>query len=279
MFSTNDNRKNVPVYESADLKNWVSKGDAMPRLPKWARKGFTWAPEIIQFRGIYWLFYTARAEKTTLPCIGLATSDRPEGPYTSEDEDPFLCMDSEGGAIDASPYVENDIVYLTWKANGNRLRKQTRIMAATVDLTARSLSSSPVTLIANDAPWEGISIEAPSLIKHLDKYYLFYSGAMFNTRNYAVGYATSESIFGPYEKYGNNPIIESTWERWGTGHQTIFLDKAGNYWIAYHAYPGSIRGRKRTTQFERLIPSAGKASTDPEVHWRAVPPTNRRASR
>lgn len=252
LFTTNSRRGNVPAYRSLDLLHWTALADAMPSLPRWAKKGFTWAPEIVRYADRYWLFYTARAQSTTLPCIGLASAERPEGPYHDPAEEPLLCMDEAGGAIDASPYLEGETLYLLWKANGNRLKIKTKIMLARIDPVERKLLGVPAVLIENDMPWEGISVEAPTLIRHNGQYHLFYSGAMFHSARYAVGYAIADTIDGPYRKCHDNPILASSGPRVAPGHQAIFRHRDGQYWIAYHAYPGAIKGEKRTTRLARL---------------------------
>jgi len=274
LVTTNQRGKNVPLFRSIDLQNWIPLGDALPDLPDWAQKGFTWAPEIIRFQGSYWLFYTSRMRKSGFPCIGLARAATPEGPYHDDSESPMICMDDKGGAIDASPFVDNGKLYLLWKANGNRLRIRTAIMLAEIDPIQRVLKSDLATLIENDAEWEGRSVEAPSLIKYDGRYYLFYSGAMFHTRKYAVGYASADSINGPYFKYRGNPIISSTHQRIAPGHQSIFKDGEERYWIAYHAYPGQIAGRKRTTEFARLLPPKDNWQWPGEDVWKIVPPSS-----
>jgi beta-xylosidase len=51
-------------------------------------------------------------------------------------------------------------------------------------------------LIENDAPWEGPLVEGPWVIKTNGYYYLFYSGNVYSTPNYAVGVARSTNFLG-----------------------------------------------------------------------------------
>ncbi len=50
-------------------------------------------------------------------------------------------------------------------------------------------------------------MEGPTVVKLDDLYYLFYSANHFKNIDYAVGYATSTSPYGPWKKHANNPII------------------------------------------------------------------------
>jgi GH43 family beta-xylosidase len=86
------------------------------------------------------------------------------------------------------------------------------------------LVGEPVRLIRNTEVWESHVIEAPSMLKHEDRYYLFYSANNYAGVEYAVGYAVCESPLGPCEKAEENPILETLLERppvIGPGHQTF----------------------------------------------------------
>ncbi len=68
--------------------------------------------------------------------------------------------------------------------------------------------------VVNDERWEGNVVEAPT-IHFLDgTYYLFYSANDYAGVPYAVGYATSTALTGPYEDAPENPIL-STVQRAG----------------------------------------------------------------
>jgi beta-xylosidase len=271
LITTNNGGRNIPMRTSRDLEHWVLVGDVMPQLPAWAEKGFTWAPEIIHYEDLYWLFYTGRAKDTELPCIGLAWARQITGPYFG-DPRPLLCADGLGGAIDPSPLLEDGGMFLLWKANGNRLKLPSKIMLSEVDLVERRILGQPTPLIGNSDDWEGISVEAPTLFRFQGLYYLFYSGSMFHTPRYAIGYAVSQSLRGPYMKHADNPIVVSNEERVAPGHQSIFADNDGKLWIAFHAYPRRIKGSKRTTDFALLGTPVRDARLVREKNWVVVYP-------
>ena len=50
--------------------------------------------------------------------------------------------------------------------------------------------------------------EGPSVLKKEGIYYLIYSANHFESKNYGVGYATSDSPMGPWKKYEENPILQ-----------------------------------------------------------------------
>ena len=105
-YGTNNPAANVPVLTSPDLVTWTAAGDALPEVGKWANPGNTWAPEVIAAAGGYLLYYTARSAATDRQCIGVAFSATPGGPFTDDSAEPLICQASEGGSIDASPYLD-----------------------------------------------------------------------------------------------------------------------------------------------------------------------------
>jgi beta-xylosidase len=103
--------------------------------------------------------------------------------------------------------------------------------------------------------------------KQEDTYYLFFSGNVYNTINYAVGYATCQSPTGPCEDAAENPILKTDTERppvLGPGHQTVVLDDDGETWFVYHAWAPPVGGQleKRFVHIDRLTFEDGK----PVVH-------------
>jgi len=80
-------------------------------------------------------------------------------------------------------------------------------------------------------------VEGPWIIQHGSYYYLMYSGnaCCGDHAHYAVMVARSRSPFGPFEKYEENPILESNEKFWAPGHNATIQDFAGQDWILYHA--------------------------------------------
>jgi beta-xylosidase len=266
LFTTNANNMQIPAYRSADMKQWALIGDAMPVLPSWARKGFTWAPEVIEAGGRYVIYYTARHRDYELPCIGSASSSRIEGPYTDDSDRPLVCQTEQGGSIDPSPFRDdNGRLYLLWKGNGNKVRIKTEIWIDELSADGRTLKGRAISLLKNDLPWEEINIEAPTLLKHDNKYYLFYSGAMFNTPRYSVGYAVSDNVMGPYTKSVDSPILKTGDGLLAPGHQGIFRDSSNGYWMVFHSYDGVIRKGNRSTRISRMEWRNGKPRVIPNT--------------
>ena len=108
-------------------------------------------------------------------------------------------------------------------------------------------------------PWEWTSnyksmpiMEGPTVIKKNGVYYLFYSANHFRNIDYAVGYATAPTPYGPWTKNQNSPIIHrSIVGENGSGHGDLFQDKNGRYWYVYHVHHSNTEVEPRRT---RLVP-------------------------
>lgn len=86
-----------------------------------------------------------------------------------------------------------------------------------------------------NAPWP--VTEGPSIIKHKNIYYLFYTANDFRNVDYAVGYATSNTPYGPWKKYAGNPIIsKKNIGVDGTGHGDFVMDAQRNLNYVFHTH-------------------------------------------
>lgn len=240
-YGTNGPNGNVPTLRSDDLVDWRVGKDAMPNLGKWAYVGKTWAPEVLAASDdSYVLYYTANAADIGRQCIGRAVSRTPTGPFVDRSAKPLVCQPAEGGSIDASPFRDEDgTLYLLWKNDGNAIGETTYIYAQRLSPDGTRLIGQPARLVKNDRGWEGAVVEAPTLWRQGDGYYLFFSANVFDSDQYAVGYATCERPLGPCEDAPENPILKSACDASGPGHQTILRDDEGETWFVYHAWPRS----------------------------------------
>jgi beta-xylosidase len=259
-YATNGYGKNVSMASSIDLVHWKMHGDALPVIPEWSKPGLVWAPEVIEIDGKYVLYYTTRDNASDKQCVGVATSDKPEGKFKDTNGQAFVCQADQGGTIDASPFRDEDgKLYLYYKNDGNCCGYPTYIYVQEMAADGLSLLGEPLQLIRNDKPWEGHVVEAPTMFKHDTVYYLFYSGNDYSGVPYAVGYATCDSPLGPCQKAEENPILKSDVEDKknliiGPGHQTL-LQVGDQTWIFYHVWqmsPNGTRTDNRLVWLDRL---------------------------
>ncbi|HEY5821744.1 MAG TPA: glycoside hydrolase family 43 protein [Propionibacteriaceae bacterium] len=240
--STNGNGSNVQTLRSTDLVSWEQGPDALPELPEWSTPGKVWAPEVITLGSGYAMYYTTIAPDPAIQCVGVALSERPEGPYTDDSDEPLICEADQGGSIDAHPFVDSDGKrYLYWKNDGNAVGVDTYLSVAELDDAGTSLPGKPRRLFKQDLPWEGDLVEGPFVWKRDGRYHLFYSANSYASADYAVGHAVADSPLGPFTK-DPDPVLATNDVAAGPGHCALF-ERAGRVWMVYHAWaPGEIGG-------------------------------------
>ena len=216
LYATNAN-DGYKVFVSDNLAEWTDMGYCLKNTDVMGDKWF-WAPEILYRNNQFYMVYSSEEH------LGVAISKSPLGPFVQE-EKKWLINDL---AIDGHFFVDEDgEVYLYYvKLDGTN-----QIYVAKMNDDLLSLQQETETfLIKAEAEWETIDClvtEGPFVLKHNGKYFLTYSANHTRNENYAVGYAVSDSPFGPFVKYEKNPILHKTSEVHGTGHHsfTLSLDK------------------------------------------------------
>ena len=161
-----------PILKSKDLVNWKTVSHVFMKLPSWADYYF-WAPEISFENGKVYMYYAAHKKGGNL-CLGVASADKPEGPYT--DHGTLMC--EEAGSIDAFPMRgEDGKLYMIWKEDGNSVRKPTPIWIMEMNEERTKLIGEKKELFRNDAAWERNLVEGVSMIKKGEYFYAFYAAA------------------------------------------------------------------------------------------------------
>lgn len=215
------------VFVSDDMARWEYKGYCLKKGDVKGDKWF-WAPEIIEKNGKFYMVYVADEH------LGIAIASDPLGPFTQA-EKKWL---SEKQAIDGHFFVDDDgTVYLYYVrfCNGNRIY----MSKMNEDLSGFDEANERFILSA-DAEWELKDCEVaegPFVLKHKGKYYLTYSANHTRSEDYAIGYAVSDSPYGPFVKYEGNPILHKTQAVNGTGHHSFTRSVNGEELICiYHRH-------------------------------------------
>jgi beta-xylosidase len=197
-------------------------------------------------------------------CVGVAVADEPQGRFRDSNDQAFVCQVDQGGTIDASPFRDGNAIYLYYKNDGNCCGMATYIYGQELSPDGLSLVGEPVALVRNDGAWEGRVVEAPTMIRRDDQYYLFFSANNYAGVEYAVGYATCDSPLGPCEDAQENPILASRMDEQplviGPGHQSI-VQVGDEWWMLYHAWElvaGSRRGDRRFMWIDEIAWEDGR---------------------
>lgn len=270
-------RNRVPqgfsIFESTDLKEWkTATGDTLQLILKegnsvFGERGF-WAPQIFKEGSKYYMTYTASEH------VALASSNSIYGPFTQEEVRP---IDESARNIDSFLFKDSDGKYYLYHV---RFNKGNYLWVAEFDLPSGRIK--PETLkkcFDNTEPWEATPnyksspvMEGPTVIKMDDVYYLFYSANHFKNIDYAVGYATSKSPYGPWEKYAGNPIIHrSIVHENGSGHGDLFKGLDGRNYYVYHVHNSDSVVQPRKT---RIVPLIMKKNEESGIYDISVDQSN-----
>jgi hypothetical protein len=233
--------------------------DAFPCPPAWGEdrpvggrlKKELWAPGPAHIGSNWMVFYSMRV--STNPdrfCIGrAASSSGPLGPYVDNSALPFVCDSDPVGSIDPQPFIDDDgTPYLIWKSEGVPLPcnpgecAPQRIWSQqlTADGSAFAPGTAPTELMAANWPngestWENTVAETPAMGHFEGHYLLFYSGNIWHSTAYGIGYADCSGPLGPCTKMTPNAPVrgsDGTTEN-GPGAATPFLDASGQLQLAY----------------------------------------------
>ncbi|WP_084474122.1 glycoside hydrolase family 43 protein [Deinococcus pimensis] len=242
-YATNTPEQHLPLRRSRDLVTWEDLPDAMGPLPRWARAGLTWAPDVMAVPGGFVLYYTVRHRRSGQQVIGAAFSTSPEGPFVDASRAPLITQHDLGGAIDAHAFIDTDGQrYLYWKNDGNSRGLRTWLWVQKLSEDGLTLLGRPRKLIRNDRTWERHLIEAPFVVAREGRYHLFYSAAHYDDATYCVGHAVSHSPLGPFVKDARGPLLATHGHVAGPGGQGVITDACGATWMYYHAWTAGQAG-------------------------------------
>lgn len=224
------------VYTSKDLKNWqgpagARDGYALMKGDAYGTSGF-WAPQVFKTGSGFFMAYTANEH------IAIAKSKSPLGPFV---QTKFKAISGAERQIDPFIFIDNDgkkYLYHVRVENGNRL-----FVAEMEDDLSDIKPETLKECLSATEPWENTAhagwpvAEGPTVMKHNNLYYLFYSANDFRNPDYAVGYATATSPTGPWKKSNANPLISRHLTgKNGTGHGDFVKDPKGGLWYVFHTH-------------------------------------------
>jgi GH43 family beta-xylosidase len=148
-------------------------------------------------------------------------------------------------------FTEGDggVQYLLWKNDGNAIGQTCTIWARQLSADGLSFVGPPGTpLMHNDQSWEGAVVEAPEIVKHDGRYYLFYSANSYVNGAYATGYAVADSLLGTYAKPTTRPWLATQGALVGPGGGSFTIGPDGNTWMFYHSWADGLRYRSMSVE-------------------------------
>ena len=243
------------VFSSENLTEWTDHGTILSQeqVPWGNPTGYSmWAPDCVCKDGKYYFFYPNAPKSGRGFAIGVATAEKPEGPFTPEAEpikgisgiDPCVLVDDDGQA------------YIYWSGMGIRGAKLKSNMKEVdgelqeVKMPRREgMPEMPPMKVAGQT-MEGLPEgfkEGPFAFKRGSWYYLTFPWVRGDTSNgknptETLAYAMSQSPLGPWDFKG---IIMAEHENhcW-TNHHSL-VEYRGQWYLFYHHNDFSPRDDKR----------------------------------
>ncbi len=204
------------VFSSPDLTDWRDHGVVVSQADvPWVDPASysMWAPDCVFRSGKYYFYFPARA-KTGGFRIGVATADRPDGPFRPEPEpiagiqgiDPCVFLDRAGSA------------YLFYAAR--------KIFVAKLRDDMLGVEGTPQAV--ENLPTRGL-IEGPFVFERNGIYYLIYPHAANRTER--IEYAISDHPLGPYRPAG--VIMDESPDGCWTNQPSV-VEYQGQWLLFYH---------------------------------------------
>ena len=207
-----------------------------------------WAPAVIKKDNKYYLFFGANdVHEGEIGGIGVAVSDKPEGPYKDLIGKPLI-NDIVNGAqpIDQFVYKDDDGTYYMYYGGW----RHCNIVKLSDDF--KTLVPFEDGEIYKEVTPEGY-VEGPFMFKRDGKYYFMWSEGGWTGPDYCVAYAIADSPFGPFKRIEKileqDPTVAT-----GAGHHSVInIPGTNDYYIIYHRHPlGDNNGNHRVTCIEKL---------------------------
>jgi beta-xylosidase len=249
LYGTNgdgDKQLGFKVYKSQDLKHWqgpigAKAGFALIKEDVFGSKSF-WAPQVWFEQGKFYMAYTADEK------IAIAVSDSPIGPFKQDIPRTLI----EGGK-QIDPYVFRDKDGKKYLFHV-RLKEGNRIFVAELKRDYSGIKEETLReCLHAGLPWENTAgsgwpvSEGPTVLRHGNHYYMFYSANDFRNKDYAVGVAVSDNVYGPWEKIGTSPLLSQNNSGFaGTGHGDLFQKGKQWYYVCHTHFSDQQVAPRRT---------------------------------
>jgi len=237
----------LDAFSSTDLVTWTKHARILDTSRvSWAKRAM-WAPSVIEKDSKYFLFFGANdiQSDNEKGGIGLAVSEKPEGPFKDYLGKPLIDKFHNGAQpIDQFVFHDQDgkyyLIYGGWRhCNIAQLQDDFKGFVPSKDgNTFREITP------------EGY-VEGPFMFVRNGKYYFMWSEGGWTGPDYRVAYAIADTPFGPFKRIGtvlqqDNKIAN------GAGHHSV-IRNGDNWYIVYHRRPlTETDGNSRMTCIDRM---------------------------
>ena len=221
------------AFSSKDLITWTKH----PRIfsntdAPWIKRAL-WAPSIVKKGSWYYLFFGANdiQNDQQVGGIGIARASHPGGPFNDYLGKPLIDKFHNGAQpIDQFVFKDRDgsyyIIYGGWR--------HCNIAKLNNDFTGLVPFSDGTTF--KEMTPKGY-VEGAFMFVKDGRYYFMWSEGGWTGPDYAVAYAMSSSVFGPFERVGKilqqDPSVAT-----GAGHHSVLHQSGSSRWyIVYHRRP------------------------------------------
>ena len=246
----------ILVKTSPDGVRWTDAGAIGKGAPKWAMSVFgylppaVWAPSISRRGTAFSLYYCLSSFGSNLSAIGLMTNTSFDVTEPSDGwrDQGLVLMSKPGDDFNAlDPFridLANGRAYLTYGSFWSGIKLH--------ELDPQTGKLKPDASVVALASRRGGAIEAPALLEHEGRFYLFVSfgeccKGVASTYNIRVGRA--DRIEGPYADKNGKPMLDgggslllgTTGRFIGPGGQEPVKTSRGDM-LAYHYYDGDAGG-------------------------------------
>lgn len=237
------------AFSSPDLVNWTKHHKVLDvkNIP-WAAYAL-WAPSMVAANGKYYFFFSANniLNNSQLGGIGVAVSDKPEGPFVDALGKPLIGKIHNGAQpIDQFVFRDDDGQYYIYYGGWGHCN--------IARLSADLLSVIP---FDDGELYKEITpehyVEGSFVIKRNGKYYFMWSEGDWTGSEYSVAYAIGDSPVGSFKRIGKILQQDLTIAK-GAGHHSLLkLPGTEDWYIAYHRRPlDSNEGNHREVSIDRL---------------------------
>lgn len=240
----------LDAFSSPDLVHWTKHERILDiKNVSWAAYA-VWAPSAIAANGKYYLFFGANDIKDNeqLGGIGIAVSDKPEGPYRDALGKPLIGQIHNGAQpIDQMVFKDDDgqfyLYYGGWK--------HCNVVKLSKDLLSLVPFEDGEFYIEITPAKE--YVEGSFMVKRKGIYYLMWSEGEWTGPDYSVAYAMASSPLGPFKRIGK--ILQQDFKiAKGAGHHSVvnILD-TDDWYIVYHRRPLDTNdGNHRLLAIDRM---------------------------